>query len=48
MSAQLVVAFVVDGRLFEGAVHSLDLTIIRYVISGGLFVRPHLRSAVLW
>jgi len=35
--SELVVAFVVEtpnGRLLDGAVHALDLTVIRYVIFG--------------
>jgi hypothetical protein len=39
MSAQLIVGFVevaFDGGVLDGAVHPLDLAVIRYVIVGAL------------
>jgi len=51
MGAQLLVGFVAgafDGRVFDGAVHSLDLAVIRYEIPRRHVVRLFLKETTLW
>ena len=51
MGAQLLVGFVAgafDGRVFDGAVHWLDLAVIRYEISRRHVVRLFLKETTLW
>jgi len=42
------VAGAFDGRVFDGAVHSLDLAVIRYEIPRRHVVRLFLKETTLW
>jgi hypothetical protein len=51
MSPQLIVGFVevaLDGRILDGAVHPLDLAIIRYEIIGASLFGCFRKEPAIW